>query len=208
MLGSLARAEPVSEPATGVAFESTRTVDGRPYALLGTGLRKKVVVKVYAMALYVDETDARRSFPALAARAKGSDHARLTSEDHAQQFVLYGSFGKLAVLHFVRDVGKEKIREAFEDGLGEELSDKAPADARQAAQAFVALFDQDIKEGEEVVVRTFPDGRIEIQQGSRKTAGPHSPRLARAIWGVWLGAKPISTDMRKTLIDRIDLLGR
>ena len=43
--------------------------------------------------------------------------------------------------------------------------------------------------------------------GAQKS-GPHNPRLARAMWGIWLGGKPISTDMRKSLIDRIDQFGK
>lgn len=208
LLGGVAAAESVSEPSTGQSFEAMRTVDGRPFALLGTGVRKKFIVKVYAMALYVDEPDARRAFPALVARAKGAGHAQLTSDDHAQSFVMFGNFAKLGVLHFVRDVDAGKIREAYEESLADELSDKSPPEVKQPAQALVALFDHDMKEGEEIVIHTFPDGRVEVTVAGAKKGGPHNPKLARAIWGIWLGPKPISTDMRKSLIDRIDVLGK
>src|SRR5262249_49924166 len=98
---SPARAPNIEEPATAQRFEAVRTVEGRPYALVGLGVRKKFVVKVYAMALYVDEADGRHAFPALVSRAGGHDHAKLTSGDHAQSFVMWGTFGKVAVLHFV-----------------------------------------------------------------------------------------------------------
>src|SRR5579859_4765668 len=107
-----ARADTVEEPATGHAFDAVRTVDGRPYALVGVGVRKKFLVKVYAMALYIDEAEGRHAFPALVSRAGGHDHARLTSGDHAQSFVIWGTFGKLAVMHFVRGVDVAKIRGA------------------------------------------------------------------------------------------------
>jgi hypothetical protein len=205
-LSASAGAEPVRETSTGQSFDSMRPVDGRPYALLGAGVRKKLVVKVYAMALYVDAEEARRAFPALAVRAGGRDHGRLTAGDHAQQFVVWGSFGKLAVLHFVRTVDAEKIRDAFKEGLEEELSDKAPPELRAGAQAFLALFDRPLKEGEEILLRSSGDGRIEVEIAGQKKVGPVSPKLARAVWSIWLGARPISTDLRRALVDRIDQL--
>jgi Chalcone isomerase-like len=203
-----ARAESVKEPATGQSFESNLTVEGRPFVLLGAGVRKKFVVKVYAMALYVDETDARHAFPALVSRAGGHDHAKLTSSDHAQSFVMWGTFGKRAVLHFVRDVDAAKIRDAFAEGLEDELSDKGPADLKQAAKQFLDLFDQDMKDGQEIVIHTGADGKIDVTLPGVTKHGPESGKLARSVWGIWLGQKPISADLRRALVERIDVLGR
>jgi chalcone isomerase-like protein len=208
LCSSTARAESVEEPSTGYKFEAVRNVEGRPYALVGVGVRKKFVVKVYAMALYIDEAEGRHAFPALVSRAGGHDHAKLTSSDHAQSFVLWGTFGKLGVLHFVRSVDAGKIRGAFEEGLEEELSDKAPADIKQGAQAFLALFDKDLKDGQDIVLRTTADGKIDVDVAGVKKSGPQSPRLARAVWSIWLGQKPISADLRRGLVERIDVLGK
>jgi hypothetical protein len=208
LLAAAAHAETVEEPSSGHAFDAVRTVEGRPYALVGVGIRKKFVVKVYAMALYIDEAEGRHAFPALVSRAGGHDHAKLTSGDHAQSFVMWGTFGKVAVLHFVRNVDAGKIRGAFEEGLEEELSDKAPPDVKQQAQAFLALFDKDLKDGQEIVLHTTPDGKTEVDIAGVKKSGPTSPRLARAVWGIWLGQKPISADLRRGLVERIDVLGK
>jgi hypothetical protein len=208
LLSGIAFAEPVKEPATGYSFDSVMQVDGRPFVLVGAGVRKKVLVKVYAMALYVDEADGRHAFPALVSRAGGRDHAKLVSSDHAQSFVMWGTFGKLGILHFVRDVDAEKIRSAFAEGLEEEMGDKAPVDRKQAAEQFLALFDKDMKEGQDIKVRTSADGKIEVEIAGQKKQAPQSPKLARAVWGIWLGAKPISTDLRRALVERIDVLGK
>jgi hypothetical protein len=203
-----ARAESVSEPSTGHSFDSLRTVDGRPFTLLGTGVRKKFIVKVYAMALYVDQEAARGAFPALVNRAGGSDKAHLTASDHATLFVSYGSFGKVGVLHFVRNVEAEKIRGAYEESLADEIAGKSGPEVQEGAKAFVALFDKDLKDGEEIVIHTGGDGHVEISQAGAKKSGPTNPKLARAIWNIWLGPKTISADMRKSLVERIDLLGK
>jgi hypothetical protein len=203
-----ASAETVTEPATGESFEVSRTIEGRPFVLLGTGVRKKIGFKVYAMALYVDETEGRRAFPALAMRAGGRDHARLLASDHAQSFVVWGQFAKLGVMHFVREVDAEKIRGGFEDGLADELSDKTTPEVQKAARDFLALFDRDIKEGQEIRIFSSGDGKLTVEIAGAKKDGPRNPKVVRAVWNVWLGPKTISTDLRRGLVERIDVLGK
>ncbi|MSP59961.1 MAG: hypothetical protein EXR72_06400 [Myxococcales bacterium] len=193
-LAGTVRAETIAEPSTGHGFESPRSIDGKPYTLVGTGVRKKFIIKVYAMAIYVEDAGARKGFAA--------------GRGDAQGFVMAGQFGKLGVLHFARSVDSSKIRDAFREGLEDELSDRAPADVRQAAEGFIAAFDRDMTEGQEIHIRTTGDGKIEASIAGQKRALGQNPKVARAIWGIWLGAKPISTDMRKTLVDRLDALGR
>ncbi len=202
-----AAADQVTEHATGQKFETERVVDGKPYLLLGTGVRSKFGFKVYAMGLYVDAAQARSAFPELASRAGGRDHAHLMAGNQAQVFVAGGPFGKLGVMHFVRDVGADKIREAFEDGLKAERSDKAPPELRAAAQQFVGLFDRELKNGQEIILKTSADGRLEVEIAGQKKAGPQNPRLVQAIWNIWLGPHTISGDLRRGLVERIDQLG-
>jgi hypothetical protein len=207
LAAGVARAEKVAEPATGVQFDSAKSVDGKSYTLVGVGVRKKFVVKVYAMALYVEDVEGKRAFPSLATKAGGREKEKLVQGDRAQSFLMWGQFGKLATLHFVRDVDAGKVRGAFEEGLGEELSDKAPADVREAAQAFLKMVDHDMKSGEEISLRTSPDGKIEFAMGGQSKGTVQNAKLVRALWGVWLGGKPISKDLRSELVSRIDQLG-
>ena len=207
-LPALAAAEKVTEPSTGTQFDAQRTFDGKGYTLVGAGVRKKFVVKVYAMGLYLENVEAKRAFPSLATKAGGSDLAKLTEGDRAQAFIVWGAFGKAAVLHFVRDVDAGKVRGAFEDSLGDELSDKAPADVREAAQAFHKLIDRDVTNGEDFMVRTGADGKVELTIAGQVKGSVQNAKLARAIWNVWLGAKPISKDLRGELVNRIDQLGK
>ena len=52
------------------------------------------------------------------------------------------------------------------------------------------------------------DGQITVEAAGQKRAGPKNVRLARDVWDIWLGLKPISADLKKSLLDRIDTLGR
>lgn len=203
-----ARAEEVAEPASGRKFQSSITYAGKPYSLVGTALRKKFVVKVYAIGLYVDDAAARQAFPSLVTKAGGKEREKLLEGDRSHTFVAWGRFGKLAVMQFLRDVDKGKIQEAYRDSLEGALSDKAPSELSRDANAFVALFDKDVREGQELRIATDEAGKITVEIAGQKKEGPQNPQLARAIWEIWLGQKSILGGGRKGLVDRIDTLGR
>jgi long-chain acyl-CoA synthetase len=201
-------AEKVAEAATGVQFDAQKSWDGKAYTLVGTGVRKKFIVKVYAMALYVENVDGKRAFSSLATKAGGSDQAKLTEGDRAQSFLIWGSFGKVAVMQFVRDVDGAKIKGAFEEGFADELSDKAPADVRTATQEFLKLFDKDLKTGDQIVLRTSADGKIDVSIGGQAKGSVQNAKLVRALWSIWLGGHPISKELRADLVNRISELGK
>jgi hypothetical protein len=174
-------------------FAPTRVADGRTLVITGSG----EVKGEYQMALYIDEIDARRAFPALAARAGGRSKAKLMAADHSQSFVVWGHFTKLAVLHALKPLSAESMRTWIKEGLQDPKAD-----------AFLALIDKDLPEGGDLTLRTFDDGRIELDlDGERRTA-PQSHKLARAIWKIWLADKPAQPELRKALVEKIELLGR
>lgn len=192
-----ALAQEVTESSTGQKFPATLSYGGKGYSLLGVGVRKKFVVKVYAMGLYGESAGAKQAYPAVQGKSGG---------DKAQQFVVYGRFAKLAVLRFVRDVEKDKIQEAYRESLGGALA--AGGAAAADAQAFLALFDKDMKGGQELRIATDEGGKVTVEIAGQKKSGPQSPQLARAIWEIWLGNKPISGDMKRTLVERVDELAK
>lgn len=185
-----ARAD-VTEPSSGTAYQETRTVGGKTYQLLGTGLRKKFVIKVYAIGLYVEQAGAK------AAYASGAGAG-------PQSFVINGSFGKLAALRFLRDVDKGKIQEAYRESLAGPLA--AGGQLATDAQAFVGLFERDVKQGQEVIIQADEAGKLSVSIGGQRKEGPQNPALAKAIWEIWLGQKPIAPDAKKTLVERLPSL--
>ncbi|MGZ3406587.1 MAG: chalcone isomerase family protein [Polyangia bacterium] len=198
---------PFVEPVTKYTYQTWMKVDGVPYTLIGAGARKVYGFKVYAMGLYLEDEPARKGFPQLAARAGGSDHDSLARGDLAHQFVVLGDFGKLALLHFVRNVSGKDTRDAYREALGDDVGKNASPDLKRDAEAFLAMFD-DIKDGEDLTIRTTGAGQVIVEARGQKKLGPTNARLAHDIWDIWLGQKPISADLKKGMLDRIDTLGR
>src|SRR2546421_10931305 len=95
-----------------------KLVDGRNFALTGSGTHEEAASEV---AIDVDEQEARRAFPALVSRAGGRSRARLVSGDHAPTFLLWGHFGKLAVLKFPHALDGAALRALIAEPLGAEL---------------------------------------------------------------------------------------
>jgi hypothetical protein len=183
------------------APKTGRTVDGRPLVLVGQGARVKDGDKLYDMQIWIDEEDGRRAFPALAMRAGGRDKARIVRGEHAPAFLVWGRFTKQAVLKFARAVPAATMREDLKSAL---------ADVK-GADAVLAMFAEDADAGDEWVLTTRDNGEIELRTGDDKDdrkEGPQSPKLQRALWDVWLGAKPLSVDLRRQLIEKINLLGQ
>jgi len=198
---------PFVEPVTKYTYQTWIKIDGVPYTLIGAGARKVYGFKVYAMGLYLEDEPARKAFPSLAARAGGSDHDSLARGDLAHQFVVLGDFGKSALLHFVRSVSGKDTRDAYREALGDDVGKNASPDLKRDAEAFLAMFD-DIKDGEDLTIRTTGAGQVIVEAHGQKKMGPTNVRLAHDIWDIWLGQKPISSDLKKGMLDRIDTLGR
>lgn len=172
---------------------------------LPAGPTVKPEEQAYAMALYVDD-GARISFPSVYDRA-GRSKSGLLVESRAQHFFTWGHFDKLGVLRFLRDTSRGEIQLLFREGLEELLSDRAPAELRRDAEAFLALFDHDLKSGQEIRIHTADTGQLEVEiVGEPRKTGPASPKLCRHIWDIWLGYRSVSKEMRNSLIDRLDAL--
>ncbi|MSP60880.1 MAG: hypothetical protein EXR72_11155 [Myxococcales bacterium] len=198
---------PLVEKETQTGFLSHITSDGKVYTLVGLGARKVYGFRVYGMGLYLDDEAARPGIGSLAKRAGGGDVAHLTADDLGQNFILLGEFGKLGLLKFVRAVSGADVRSSYREALADSLKSPPPA-LKADIEKFVALFKGDVKVGDECTIRTGADGAISVEIGGQRGVGPTNPQLAQAIWSIWLGQRPISADLRKALVNRIDTLAK
>ena len=196
---------PYVEPVTRHMFTTAMDIGDVGYALLGAGSMSRS----YAMALYVDDEAARAQFVRLAAQAGGADHASLFRNDQAAQFVVLGEFGKHAIFHFEKPMSVAKLRELYRDALAEDTRATATPELRRDAEAFLALFDRDMQPGDELHLHTDADGEIFVHVGKGFTrTGPKNQRIVHDLWTAWLGPKPVTTELKSRLLDRMDSLAR
>ena len=200
---------PYIEAITRRPFPTYLSLGGRDYVLIGAGARTAFTGKIYGMGLYVEDEPARAAFPRLVGQAGGADVATLTHDELAYQFLQLGDFGKHAVLHFERPLTAARLRDSFREALADDLGPTATAELKRDAEAFLALFDRDLKLGDDLNLHTDTDGSIFVRVGPGfPRTGPVNQRLAHDVWSAWLGRKPMSPELKQHLVERIDALGR
>ncbi len=168
----------VTEPKSGAKF----AVKDGDLSLLGVGLRTKTIakVKVYAVGLYVADS-------ALSGSLKGkAGTPALYSE------LVNGDFKKKVVQKFLRDVSTDQIRDGFRDVL---------KGAGSKTDVWVGYFN-DVRSGQEVVIGWTPGVGLETQTAGLKKPPLNDKAFAAAVFGIWLGEKPIQDDIKKDLVAR------
>ena len=174
-------ADTVTEPKTGVAFDTHRG----DMTLAGLGLRTKTFlkVKVYAIGLYVADS----AVPGLKAKASSPD---------LYKDLVWGDFPKELQLKLVRDLSASQMQEAIHEALQAQNADKA------RTEAFIAYFG-DIKVGQEYVLRWTPGGTLETVAVGQPKPPIADKNFAAAVFSIWLGATPIQGDIKAGLVSRL-----
>lgn len=148
----------------GVKIADQATVSNHNLVLNGAGLRKKFMFKVYTGALYLP--------------AKNGNATSILATDGPRRMVM----------HFLMGVDKEKIAEAWHEGL----EDNTPNASPEVKTAFntLASWMQDMEEGQEIVMTYVPGigTTVEVAGKSKGTLGGKA--VADAILNTWIGPKP------------------
>jgi hypothetical protein len=163
---TLALSAVVADAATvgGVNLEEKVTVNGQTLVLNGAGLRKKFFIKVYAAGLYLGQ--------------KQSSPAAILAADAPRRMVM----------HFVFGVDKEKIGEAWSEGL----ADNTPNASPEVRTAFKTLetWMESMESGHRIVLTYVPGigTTVEVNGKNKGTLGGKA--VADAILNTWIGPKP------------------
>lgn len=158
----------------GVKLADTVSVNGQNLTLNGAGLRKKLFVKVYAAGLYLP--------------TKQSNPSAILAADTARQMAM----------HFVFDVEKNKIAEAWTEGLAANTPNAA-ADVK-AAFAKLSSWMEDMKKGQSIVMTYVPNSGTTVVVNGRNKGTLPGKATADAILATWIGPKPGPGEEFKTAL--------
>ncbi|HEX5759638.1 MAG TPA: chalcone isomerase family protein [Thermoanaerobaculia bacterium] len=148
----------------GVTLPDKVDVDGKSLALNGMGLRKKFVIKVYVGGLY------------------------LPQKERSASKVLSGDGPYRMVMHFLYDVGKEQMCEAWQEGL-EANTPKAPAEVKKNFQTLCAWMDG-VGKGHRLVLTYLPGEGTRVEVAGKTKGTLPGAATADAILATWLGPEP------------------
>jgi hypothetical protein len=95
----------------------------------------------------------------------------------------------------LRDVTHEEMKEAMQEGLSGAAQDVGPA-----TQQFMGYFTEPISEGEECEFDYVPGKGTTVEiSGTVKGTIPGADFM-RALWGVWLGPKPVDESLKQGML--------
>ena len=162
---ALAAAVPASAATVaGVTVPESITVNNQKLVLNGAALRKKFVIKVYVGSLYLP--------------AKTTSATAILAADAPRR----------QVLHFLFGVDKEKMAEAWAEGL----ADNTPNASPEVKTAFKTLSSwmEDMKDGQEIVLTYVPGIGTTVEVAGKNKGTLGGKAVADAILNTWIGAKP------------------
>ena len=145
---------------------------------LGSGLRKKMVFKVYVGALYVQDSP-------IWARTRRLRSAGWTSS---------------AITLTMKRTNASKISEAINDGFIKNVGEEPDPELRLKLDEFVALVTGELRTGNRIELTYLPGVGLLTTLAGRSLPIVAEPRIALDIWSIWLGPKPVSGDLKKNLV--------
>jgi len=161
---SLAAVTAGAATVAGVKIEDTSNVGGQNLVLNGAALRKKFIVKVYVGALYLP--------------SKQTNAAAVLAADAPRRMVM----------HFLYDVDKEKMAEAWEEGLEANTPNASP-EVKTAFKSLSAWM-EDMKEGQRIVLTYAPGTGVTVEVNGKSKGTLGGKAVADAILNTWIGPKP------------------
>jgi hypothetical protein len=166
----------LAREVAGVKVPESVVVDGSELALNGAGLRRATFfrVKVYVGSLYV------------AAPSKDAEAIVRTDEP------------KSVRMRFLRDVGRDKIMDAFREGFEKNVGAEARA-LQPGLDRLAGVIPAEMKEGSELVVTYLP-GKGTLVTGPSGEVTIEGKPFADAMFRVWLGARPADDDLKKAML--------
>ncbi|MGM0577895.1 MAG: chalcone isomerase family protein [Myxococcota bacterium] len=162
----------------GVTMPDRAELAGESLVLNGMGIREATIFKVdvYVAGLYLPK---RTSSAAAILRSDGA---------------------KRVIMHFVRDVDREDIveawREGFEDNAGSKYSAMRPKVAR------LESWTTDVEEDDRVILDFLPGEGVRLSANGKAMGTIPGEDFARVLMAIWLGPEPPNEGLKEGMLGK------
>lgn len=158
----------------GVALPDSVQAGGKTLILNGVGLRTKFMIKVYVAGLYLEQ--------------KSSDATAILKSDGPKRLVM----------HFVRDVSKKQMSDAFEESFNDNTPDAVKTMKPDIDRLLAAL--EDVKKDDEMTFTALPGAGTTLAVKGKDKLTVAAPAFGRVIFSIWVGPKPPNGDLKKGIL--------
>ena len=159
----------------GIDMPERITVEGSSLDLVGMGLRKKLMFKVYVAGLYLQNPS--------------SDATKVISSDQIKRVDMV----------MMRDLERSKITEAVEAGFEKNNRANMPA-LRKRLDEFNSGI-PDLREGDHLTI-TYVPGTGSILEGKGDRLVIEGKDFADALFSVWLGGHPVDENLKNGMLGK------
>lgn len=168
--------ETVEEKSSGKIFqkEVSFSYDDVDYNLTATGtaVRKKFIFKVYGMVHYMQNPP------------EGNPEEIFSS-------ILQDNNAKQIIMDFTRDVGANKIKDAFQSGFAKNSTEEELEKIQPLLNQFLEYFKTKVKKNEQYILRWLPDGSVISIIQEKEYPAIKDVTFARVLWTIWFGKDSI-----------------
>jgi hypothetical protein len=171
----MARPLPAAEIA-GVKLPETTTVGGRELKLNGTALLKKLVFRIYVVALY------------------------LPAPAHEAEAVVNPDVPKVLVLQFLRAVSREELVTPLERDFARNAGEQGKRAGGQIAKLLSVI--KDMKKGDRMTLTYEPGKGSTIRMTDGTTATFEGKDFADSFLLIYVGPSPPKEEMKRRLLGR------
>ena len=162
----------------GVKIDDSAKVGDTSLALNGAGLRIRMFIKVYVGALY------------------------LVKKTNSGDAAISDAGAKRVALHLLRDLKAEQVSGALNDGLiaNNSAADMTKLDAK--VKDFTKILNSvgDAKKGDVINIDYLPGTGTQVSINGASKGAVAGEDFNRALLKVWLGDKPVDTDLKKGML--------
>jgi hypothetical protein len=159
----------------GVTSQPVIEAGGKQLHLMGMGLRKKFVFKVYIASFYLEDDSS-------------ADAVKVIASDQV----------KRVEMHMLRDLERGKIIEAIEEGFQKNSAAQMPA-LKERLEKFMKSI-PDLKSGEVITITYVPGQGMHVKAGKGEEIDLPGKDFADALFSVWLGAHPVDGDLKEEML--------
>lgn len=161
---------------SGISFPETKTIAGTTCSLNGVGLRKKLIIKVYLGALYLEHTT--------------QNAGEIISSEQVKQ----------VHMHFLyRQVTHNQLVEAWNEGFEKNAGDTISA-LKGKINTFNGFFTEPIKKGETFTITYVPGKGTEVVVKNVVKGVIEGHDFMESLFSIWFGPYPPSKGLRKGML--------
>ena len=156
-----------------------------PRALRQTGqaIRKQLFMQIYAMAHYLEASPP------------------VVVDESAYDAIIDHPGIKQITMVFLRSLSASQIRKTLLSSLRSNASKDDFESMQPDIDRFMSAIDDDVKRGDEFVLRWYPDGTLDSLYQGIRVSSIENARLAGAMWSIWFGEG--SAVDRAALVERL-----